>query len=175
MAPDRKPERLGRIGSGRIGRPPKPEDERRAINLTFRARKNLRQRLLEAAEENQRSLSEETEFRIETTFRDQDVVMRALGGQNAEGVVRPILYFLGVMERQGRNWRNDPDVADAVREGINTITEAIFLGPLSLARQNKIQRAAGIRGRKKGQVAITVASAALAVLQALGLAEKSAQ
>ena len=63
------------------GRPKMPLEERKGINLTFRARKDLRDRLGIAAAVNQRSISEEVEHRIELTFTHQDVAIRLLGAK----------------------------------------------------------------------------------------------
>lgn len=56
------------------GRPPKPADERKGHNLTFRTRANLRERLEEAAEKSGRSVTEEVELRVERSFETDRIV-----------------------------------------------------------------------------------------------------
>lgn len=58
------------------GRTPLPESERKRNNLTFRLRDGLRTDLVAEASANGRSLSEEVEFRLELSFRDDNIVER---------------------------------------------------------------------------------------------------
>lgn len=51
-----------------IGRPPIDPDQRRSLNITFRARPKLKDGLTAAAKESERSLSEEIERRLEQSF-----------------------------------------------------------------------------------------------------------
>jgi hypothetical protein len=50
------------------GGQPKPAAERKRNNLTFRVRDNLRAQLQASADQHQRSLSEECEYRLEHSF-----------------------------------------------------------------------------------------------------------
>lgn len=52
----------------RRGRPPKPADERKGANLTFRTRADFRERLEQAAQQSGRSVTEEVELRVERSF-----------------------------------------------------------------------------------------------------------
>jgi hypothetical protein len=110
----------------RLGRPPKPKEELKSRNLTFRAREKLRDSLQQAAHENGRSISEEIEYRLESTFKEQEVIIRALGGPDAEYLVRPILFFLGLLRTRQIKWKDDPDAAGAMRQAIGLIAEAVF-------------------------------------------------
>ncbi|WP_197093349.1 hypothetical protein, partial [Methylobacterium aquaticum] len=56
------------------GRPPKPAAERRRHNQTFRCTDDMLAKLQAAADEGQRSLSEEVERRLETSFREPEIV-----------------------------------------------------------------------------------------------------
>src|SRR5690242_17536028 len=58
----------------RRGRPPKPPEERRGPNLTFRTPGGLRARLAEAAAASGRAMSEEVVHRLEQSFLEQDIV-----------------------------------------------------------------------------------------------------
>ena len=70
----------------RIGRPPKANEDRKAVNFTFRSRGQMRERLQAAAiAAGRRSISEEIEFRLERSFWQEeiekltDTVMRQVG------------------------------------------------------------------------------------------------
>src|SRR5262245_43994571 len=69
----------------RIGRPPKANEDRKAVNFTFRSRGQMRERLQTAAIASGRSISEEIELRLERSFWQEeiekltDTVMRQVG------------------------------------------------------------------------------------------------
>jgi hypothetical protein len=52
----------------RRGRPTLPDADRKSTNLKFRTRAGLRERLEDAAEAHNRSVSEEVEWRVERSF-----------------------------------------------------------------------------------------------------------
>ncbi len=66
-----KRKRIGMAKRKRIGRPPKPAKERKSVNFTFRSRGELREQLRRAAEVSGRSISEEIEYRLDQSFRDE--------------------------------------------------------------------------------------------------------
>jgi hypothetical protein len=55
----------------RTGRPPKPAEERKSANLTLRVRAGTLEQLRALAAVNGRSISEEAEYRLVQSFRDQ--------------------------------------------------------------------------------------------------------
>ena len=55
----------------RIGRPPKPPKNRKSVNFTFRSREGMREQLRAAAAASGRSISEEIEYRLVQSFRDE--------------------------------------------------------------------------------------------------------
>jgi predicted HicB family RNase H-like nuclease len=57
----------------RIGRPPKAEEDRKAVNFTFRSRGQMRERLQAAAIAAGRSISEEIELRLERSFWQEEI------------------------------------------------------------------------------------------------------
>jgi hypothetical protein len=134
----------------------------------MRTTKEVRERLERAAAESGRSLVQEVEHRLDSSFRDE-IFFEFVGGHKSEAIVRPILYYLGSLEHQGLNWRSDPAAVDAVREAIGLITEAIFLGPLSQKRQTSFLLGAALEHR--GEKASGATRSAVAVLSLLGLAE----
>jgi hypothetical protein len=73
------------------GRPPKPSEARKRNVLTIRVRDRLKADLEAAAAENQRSLSEEAEFRLEWALRTDKLLSQALEiayGRELAGLVR---------------------------------------------------------------------------------------
>jgi hypothetical protein len=147
--------------------------------LNMRTTKEVRVLLERAAARSGRSLVQEVEHRIDSSFRD-DMLFKAIGGTQAHLIIRPILYFLGTVEPKSSAWKNDPAVANAMRQAISLIAEAIFAGHrLSKDRQaeflNPFFLARGIQeriGRNLDDPAAGIAIDAVAVLQAFGLAEK---
>src|SRR3954466_10671943 len=61
-------------GKRKRGRPPKPPEERRGPNITFRTPGGLRSRLEEAAGTSGRALSEEVVHRLELSFENETVI-----------------------------------------------------------------------------------------------------
>jgi hypothetical protein len=55
----------------RVGRPLKPAKNRKSVNFTFRSREGMREQLRTAAAVSGRSISEEIEYRLVQSFRDQ--------------------------------------------------------------------------------------------------------
>jgi hypothetical protein len=75
------------------GRPPKPEPERKSRYVSFRARSGLQARLAAAAQQSERSVSEEIERRLERSF-----ITEGLGRQLAQqgNLLAKIATRLGV-------------------------------------------------------------------------------
>ena len=152
----------------RIGRPPLPAKARKDVNLTFRARKDMRQWLGVTAERNGRSISEEIEHILEAQRSNQDVVLRALGGKNASEVITPLLLFFSQLDRHDLAWNDDPELAGKVKDAAQTIVDAAIskrviphreyesLFDKSLAFQDTHNRIVGL---------------AVAVMEMFGLAE----
>jgi len=61
------------------GRPPKPKEERRSHNRTFRVRGHLDRAMKEAAARSGRSISEEIEARLERSFYLDDTLVAFMG------------------------------------------------------------------------------------------------
>ena len=108
----------------RMGRPPLPAKARKNVNLTFRARADLREWLRSAAEKSDSSISEEIEHILEAQRNNQDVVLRALGGNNASDIATPLLLFLSQLDRHELAWRDDGTLASKVKDAAQTIVDA---------------------------------------------------
>lgn len=78
----------------RRGRPVVAEEDRKTANLTFRTRGGLRAQLEEAAQESGRSVSEEIEYRLQTSF-DRQSVAKQIYGQKHDGLIRALSSILG--------------------------------------------------------------------------------
>src|SRR4051812_46325069 len=101
----------------------------------MRTTQEMRERVERAAAQSGLSLVQEVERRLEKTFRDEDVLIGSIGGPSADPFVRPVLYYLELMQSDGQDWRTDPAVAAAMPKAIGIIAEAVFCGRLSRARQ----------------------------------------
>lgn len=103
-------------GKRRSGRPTTAPREGEKATLGIRAAPELKQRLLEAAKVNDRSLSAEAEIRLEQSFRAYDAMASAFGGR--EGLNAALMLFSPfrfVGERRAAelgvegDWMQDPE------------------------------------------------------------------
>ena len=108
----------------RPGRPPRGEYVDKRKTLSTRITSDLRDRLDKSADESGRSLSQEIEFRLEQSFRDEKALYREFGGQKTYNVMRflaQIPYFAEQMTRQ--SWLEDRETFQIVMKAIETILE----------------------------------------------------
>src|SRR5262245_44499005 len=97
----------------RIGRPPKAEKERKAVNFTFRSRGQMRERLQEAATASGRSISEEIEHRLEESFRSEELY----GGPGLSAVFRALSAHIAVAKTQaGDNWEENDQARSRIAQ-----------------------------------------------------------
>ena len=152
----------------RMGRPPLPAKARKDVNLTFRARKDMRQWLGVAAERNDRSISEEIEHILEAQRSNQDVVLRALGGKNASEVITPLLHFFSRLDRHDLAWSDDPELAGKVKDAAQTIVDAAISKRLIPHREYEslFDKSLAFQDTRN-----RVARLAVAVMEVFGLAE----
>jgi hypothetical protein len=90
------------MAKAKRGRPPKPPAARKRNNLTIRVRDRLKADLEAQAADNQRSLSEEAENRLERSFDRQDLLAETLElafGREAGGLG---LAVIAIMNAEGR-------------------------------------------------------------------------
>ena len=81
----------------RIGRPPKAKEDRKAVNFTFRSRGQMRDLLKAAAAASGRSISEEIEYRLQNSFREDD----SYGGPHLSAVFRVIANSIALLKTGG--------------------------------------------------------------------------
>ena len=81
------------------------------------------------------------------------------------------LYYLGMLESRGLDWRRNRGATEAVRDSIALVVEAVFSdGTLSRKRQDAFLTDAN--AKRRGTIANEAARQVLHVLQASGLAEE---
>src|SRR5262249_45475195 len=83
--------------------------------LNMRTTKEVRELLERAAAESGRSLVQEVEHRLETSFRD-DAFFQFAGDAVTQKIIRPIVYYLGILRHRDLDWRSNPDATQAVRD-----------------------------------------------------------
>jgi hypothetical protein len=156
----------------RLGRPPLPANVRKGVNLTFRARGDMRDWLRAVAEKSGRSISEEIEQILEAHRKGEDTVLqvlRALGGANASRIIKPLYFYFSSLEGEGIDWMHDADKANLVKRGIDLIIDAV-LANKPLPFKEWMPRLI-YRDTQGISVADDPLVRALVVLQSLGLAE----
>jgi hypothetical protein len=100
-------------GKKRIGRPPKSEEDRRDVNFTFRSRGQMRERLKTAADAARRSISEEIEYRLENSFREDD----RYGGPYLSAVFRLLADYKALAEaKAGAPWKEGDRVRNEIAQ-----------------------------------------------------------
>lgn len=89
--------------------------------LSIRTTADGRQRLVDSADANGRSLSEEIEARLQQTYQSDD----AMGGFQNAAFVNLLGATIREAEAQtGKCWRSDPRTWEAVREAVTSQLEA---------------------------------------------------
>lgn len=117
--PKRKPPKRPR------GRPPLTPDAGKRSSFTTRIRTELRELLEEQAGGAGRSLSEEIEFRLETSVRDQDVLTHVFGGQHNLALLRVISSAISAIEaKNGARWIDDVNVLAEVHSAASSVLDA---------------------------------------------------
>jgi predicted HicB family RNase H-like nuclease len=97
------------VAKKRIGRPPKANEDRKAVNFTFRSRGQMRERLQAAAIASGRSISEEIELRLERSFWREEIE-----GKTVELQVRLPERLQGRLEEAAKNkgWSMNTEIVD---------------------------------------------------------------
>lgn len=111
----------------RRGRPPLSETERKGRNLTFRSRNQLRKRLVAAARSNKRSMSEEIEGRLESTF-------------SVDPTLEMIFSVMNLESLQGKNWKDDQTSAETVRAAVDWIIADVAGLPIEAPTLNELRK-----------------------------------
>src|SRR4051812_11821733 len=121
----------------RVGRPrTRPEEKGPGDYVGFRAPRDLKEKLERAAQIAGRSLSTETQFRLEQSFERQLAVSQALDfrfGPRTAAVIQLIAKLLEhagdealvLSGSQGTDWLSDPYVFDQVERGLGRLFAAL--------------------------------------------------
>ena len=93
------------------GRPPLPPEEGKRYPLNMRTTKEVREKLEAAASESGRSLTQEVEFRVQQSLRDDEARFEAFGGTHNYALMRLISAAIAAIETgRGAKWTEDSSV-----------------------------------------------------------------
>jgi hypothetical protein len=126
----------------------------------MRTTKKVRELLEVAAEASGRSLVQEVERRLETSFQT-DALFNLLVGQD---LARPVMLYLGMLAQYGVGWR---EAVAEVSEGIALIAHGVAADGLSKETARKFLLNAA---RYHGTPAGTALTLAYTILETAGLA-----
>jgi DNA-binding CsgD family transcriptional regulator len=95
------------------------EREGRRPPVSFRTTEDMRDRLERAASAAGRSITQEIEHRLEQSFREEDLLSRYFGSDDAIELLKEIALIINhQMVRSGRSWRDDQATREAIREHV---------------------------------------------------------
>lgn len=120
------------------GRPALPPEERRLPGMTFRPTPGLRSRIEDAAEASERTMSQEIEWRLDTSFFTEDTKYKGYGGPGGYDMAH-MLATLGKTvgsHLKAKQWWRDPAVLRALAEMVPSILEALAR---KLSRKRSLQ------------------------------------
>lgn len=117
------------------GRPRLPESEGKRHVIAFRATTQLREQLEHAAKLSGRSLSQEAEFRLELSFRDEEARFEAFGGKTNYDTMQTLAGFVRQVElKTGKSWLSDWQTFSEVKQAWEFFTTLIG-PPISIGPQ----------------------------------------
>jgi len=111
----------------------RPPVEARRITVGFRVSESVRKCLEDAASKNARSLSQEAEHRLETSFGDERIVLQALELAYGEDVARAMFTFADsvrsfrtVRDLSGMSEANRKAVSDGYKLGLHGLVDKLI-------------------------------------------------
>ncbi len=121
------------------GRPPAPEAERRRVNVTLRLRNQTKEALERAANQNGRSLSEESEQRPDASVRSEGTAEEMLDFAYGRPLAGILILAARVMRETGAsagftsthslagaaNWPSDPYAFDQAVRAVIAVLETL--------------------------------------------------
>jgi hypothetical protein len=132
---------MARKKATKAGRPPKREGERLSKNRTFRVRGALDSQLQAAAEENERSVSEEIEYRLAQSFAAE--LARVVGGQHSADLIRAVDIAIWLVEvRTGKKWNADERTAVMLGFAIENLVLGLQRGGFTLKEMPSLRERA---------------------------------
>ena len=96
------------------GRPALPKAERKRGIFTFRATDALRQRVADSAKQSGRSISEELEYRVEESYRREDI-SKAVAKEVRSGMTATINWAIS----------KSPDDSEEMKKSLRELAERI--------------------------------------------------
>ena len=109
------------------GRPRLPDDQAKRASFTTRLRGELKERLEEEAQIAGRSLSEEIEFRLETSVLSQDARDRLFGGNHNVALAQILGSSVALIETvRGSTWVADRETCGAVLKSVPMVLEKVL-------------------------------------------------
>ena len=109
----------------RLGRPPLPPGEGKRYPLNMRTTRKVRDMLEAAAGQSGRSLTQEVEFRLEQSLRDEEARYESFGGRHNYSLMRVLGSAIAAAETiKGTTWVEDLDLFREVRSIVLTILVA---------------------------------------------------
>ncbi len=119
----------------RRGRPPRGPYANKRKTLSTRITSTLRTRLDEAADQADRSLSQEIELRLEQSFANDQAKYDAFGGKHIYALMRFLGSAVSLIETgTGRKWRDDRVTYHQVKVTIDKLLYG--LGPASAGERD---------------------------------------
>jgi hypothetical protein len=91
------------MAQARIGRPPKSPTPGERIGMSLRVTPEMKNQLERAALANGRSLSQEAEFRLQQSFRDDDLLPRLLAAAYGPRLAGVLMMIGSAMSAAGRS------------------------------------------------------------------------
>jgi hypothetical protein len=126
--------------SGRIGRPPKNDADRKAAHLSIRMSAKLRE-LLEAAADGERSLSQEIELRLRQSFTAVEETERRFGGPGTTSFLEIIANCIEEIEfacGSEHHWFDNQFMRDQVSALVNVILDHLKPRQRAVPRQLRL-------------------------------------
>ena len=116
----------GKVGK-RVGRPAKNPALGKRINAMFRLNEATRDRLMAAAEQSGRSMSEEIERRIDRSFEDIDLMLAYFGKPETLKLAHAIAMLARTVEaRTGLDWTKDAQTKADLSGAISRFFDIYF-------------------------------------------------
>jgi hypothetical protein len=119
------------------GRPRRHAGERLSQTRSFRVRGDLDNMLRETAAKAGRSVSEEIEYRLETSYFSDRLQANILGSELGAEILRLIRVAMATEGVSGRAWSEDPTSAENVRVAANAIISVLAKLPLEFPPDEK--------------------------------------
>jgi hypothetical protein len=94
--------------------------------ISFRTTEELREGLEHAASTAGRSLTQEIEYRLEQSLREEDLLRRYFGSDEAIELLKALSFIINLnMNKSGKSWRDDRDTLKNIKYHFSSFFESI--------------------------------------------------